>query len=101
MGEQQALRPGQAMRAWRVVQGLEPWVTAHVEDHLVEHGRGLTWRELEAVFGWNQWEGALAIRYLIDQGWLREVSASLHLLPAAPWTTEEPPAEDNPRSEQH
>ncbi|WP_234305878.1 hypothetical protein [Nocardiopsis alba] len=100
-GEQRALRTGQTMRAWRVVQGLEPWVAAHVEEHLAEHGRGPTWRELEAVFGWNQWEGALAIRYLVDQGWLREEPASPHLLPAAPRTAEGPPSEDNHRSEQH
>ncbi|MFL1379381.1 hypothetical protein [Nocardiopsis protaetiae] len=75
------LRTNQAMRAHRIVQGLEPWVAACVEDHLAEHGRGPTWRELEAVFGWDRWEGALVIRYLVDQGWLREEEGSPCLLP--------------------
>lgn len=79
--EQRNLRTGQALRARRIVQGLEPWVVAHVEDHLAEHGRGPTWRELEAVFGWDRWAGALVIRYLVDQGWLREEEGSPCLLP--------------------
>lgn len=79
--DQGSLRTGPAMRAHRIVQGLEPWVAAHVEDHLAEHGRGPTWRELEAVFGWDQWEGALVIRYLVDQGWLGEKEGSPCLLP--------------------
>ncbi|WP_017606050.1 hypothetical protein [Nocardiopsis alkaliphila] len=44
-------------------------------------GLGPTWRELEAVFGWGRWEGALIIRYLVDQGWLREEEGSPCLLP--------------------
>lgn len=80
--ERRSLRTGQMLRARRMVQGLEPWVAAYASDHRAEHGRGPTWRELEAVFGWGQWEGALAIRYLVDQGWLREVEGSPCLLPS-------------------
>lgn len=69
------------MRARRLVRGLEPRVAAHVEGHLAEHGRGPTWRGLEAVFGWSRWEGALVIRYLVDQGWLQEEDGSPCLLP--------------------
>ncbi|WP_433700809.1 hypothetical protein [Nocardiopsis sp. CA-288880] len=83
------LRTGQTGRAFRAVQGMEPWVAAYAEEHLADHGRGPTWRELEAVFGWNRWEGALAIRYLVDQGWLREESASPHLLPVDSRTAQE------------
>jgi hypothetical protein len=60
---------------------MEPWVAAYAEEHLADHGRGPTWRELEAVFGWDRWEGALAIRYLVDQEWLREAEGSPCLLP--------------------
>lgn len=79
--QQRNLRTGQMMRARRSVQGLEPWVVAHVEICLTEQGQGPTWRELEAVFGWGRWEGALIIRYLVDQGWLREEEGSPCLLP--------------------
>jgi hypothetical protein len=75
------LRTNQTLRVRRIVQGLEPWVAAHAEDHLAEHGRGPTWRELEAVFGWDRWEGALVLRYLVDEGWLREEEGSPCLLP--------------------
>lgn len=78
---QRNLRTGQAMRARRIVQGLEPWVVAHVETCLAEWGQGPTWRELEAVFGWDRWAGALVIRYLVDQGWLREEEGSPCLSP--------------------
>ncbi|WP_306369114.1 hypothetical protein [Nocardiopsis sp. CC223A] len=76
-----SLRTGPLMRARRIVQGLEPWVSAFAGDHLAEHGRGPTWRELEAVFGWDRWEGALVIRYLVDEGWLREEEGGPCLLP--------------------
>ncbi|MFC9086330.1 hypothetical protein [Nocardiopsis dassonvillei] len=79
--EQRKLGTNQAMRAHRIVQGLEPWVCAYAGEHAEAHGRGPTWRELEAVFGWDRWAGALVIRYLVDQGWLREEEGSPCLLP--------------------
>lgn len=87
--ERRNLRTEQALRARRIVQGLEPWVVAHVEGHLTEHGRGPTWRELESVFGWDRWDGALVIRYLVDQGWLREEEGSPCLVPTTLGTREE------------
>ncbi|MFW6639105.1 hypothetical protein ACOALZ_03590 [Nocardiopsis algeriensis] len=74
------LRARQAGKAYLLVQGLEPWVVAYVGDHVAEHGRGPTWRELEAAFGWDRWKGALAVRYLVDRGWLREEPDSPRLV---------------------
>ncbi|MFV2198779.1 hypothetical protein [Nocardiopsis sp. LOL_012] len=71
----------QGLRARRAVHGMEPWVAAYTGDHAEKYGNGPTWRELEAVFGWSRWEGALIIRHLVDEGWLREVEGSPHLLP--------------------
>ncbi|WP_051415636.1 hypothetical protein [Nocardiopsis sp. CNT312] len=71
----------QGLRARRAVHGTEPWVAAYAGEHAERYGRGPTWRELETAFGWGRWEGALTIRYLVDEGWLREEAGSPHLLP--------------------
>ncbi|WP_461002320.1 hypothetical protein [Streptomonospora sediminis] len=76
------LSTGQTRRARRTVRGLEPWTAYYAAEHLAAHGRGPTWRELEAIFGWNRWDGALAITFLIEQRWLRrEEEGGSRLLP--------------------